>query len=92
MNASAKTNEWTNKDNQAAIAQGWFLADIWDSGRRRMEYEISAVTGAHISFKTDESARAFVLTRVQAGDKLAEKAARCVFISKVKGAPKGKKK
>lgn len=89
-------NEWTDDDNIASLRQGWFLANIWDGKTERLEYEISAYLSNPsvfpTPFKSDEQARAFVLAKVQAGDKLAQKAARVVFISKVKGVPKGKKK
>lgn len=80
------TDKWTEEDMKASSAKGWFLVSVWDPANKRLEYEISAVSKG--PFKSDEEARAFVLAMIKSGDKLAEKAVRIVFISKVKGAPK----
>lgn len=92
MNDSTETNVWTNLDQQAAIRRGWGVYEIWDIDKRRTDYEIQCSAEGVGFLPSDEAARALVLKLVQAGDPLAQKAARVVFISKVKGIPKRKKK
>jgi len=69
---------WTKADAKQAEPQGWDVFEIWDN---RIEYEIGMLERSKI-FLTDEAARAFVAARGKAGDALALKALKIVFVSK----------
>lgn len=80
--------EWSNEDVVAARAEGWNLYEIWDGRLGRLELMIQA-EGLSSRFQTDDDARRYVAAQVQAGDKMAERAMRLSFLSRV--TPVGKK-
>lgn len=74
-------NEWTKEDIELAAAQGWELRPFWCLTKKRIEQQIFKDDRSKI-FLTDEVARQFVAQRV-AADKVAHKACRIVFNSKL---------
>lgn len=72
--------DWSARDQEDAAAQGWGVFDCIDMITRKVFMEMEAVGGR---FLNDNQAREFVAFQAKAGDKLALRAVRAVFRSKV---------
>ena len=94
MNTSGlfKDCGWDIKDTDAAQQQGWNVFLYWEgtkpNGRRtglviqrdRDDFPESGDVQEH-TFPSDEAARDFVVMAAKAGDKLAQRAVKAVFLS-----------
>lgn len=63
------------QEDQAAAAQGWELAYVYDQGRKQMRPQVLALPG---HFKHAEAASAFVVDQARLRNELAIKAIRLV--------------
>lgn len=73
---------WAADDTTAAAGQGWALDTIWDATKRRVELHVFKDRGSNI-FPDDNAARMFVANQAMRQDKLAVKASKLAFQSRL---------
>lgn len=83
--AKNEAADWSERDQEAAVAEGWGVFTCIDEKTHKVFLEMQAEGDR---FDTDNKAREYIAFKSKAGDALALRAIRAVFRSKAGATPK----